>query len=140
MQKIDHSMIYALIAGTYTPICLITLRGGWGWSLFGTIWALAIGGIIWKSIGGMPEKLSLTLYIVMGWLAVIAFVPLINNMPPGALIWLLAGGLSYTIGSVIYAIENKFPRRKWFCLHDLWHIFVMTGSFCHFVMFFWYLI
>lgn len=140
MQKIDHSMIYAFIAGTYTPICIITLRGGWGWSLFGIIWALAAIGIVWKSLGRYNDLISTALYVIMGWLVVIAFVPLKNNLSHGGLGWLFAGGIAYTLGAVVYALEDHYPKRKWFNLHDLWHIFVLVGSFCHFAFFFWHVL
>jgi len=154
MQRIDHAMIYVLIAGTYTPICLTTIRGPLGWTLFGIVWALAAGGIVWKSIGGMPEILSLIVYIAMGWLAVVAFYPLMHSLSWSGLAWLFGGGIAYTLGAVIYALEDilekrknnninsnkKLPKRKWFTLHDLWHIFVIAGSFCHFAFFFWHIL
>ncbi|HVY01762.1 MAG TPA: hemolysin III family protein [Candidatus Nanoarchaeia archaeon] len=139
-QKIDHSMIYVLIAGTYTPICIAALGGAWGWSLFGAIWFLAALGIVWKSAFKMNKIISTIFYVIMGWLAVIAFIPLKSQLSPGALFWLFLGGLLYTLGAVIFSIESKFKKRKWFSLHDLWHVFVMAGSFAHFWLMFKYII
>lgn len=139
-QKIDHSMIYVLIAGTYTPICIASLGGGWGWSLFGVIWFLAVLGIVWKSAFTMSKIVSTIFYVLMGWLAVIAFIPLKSQLSSAALFWLFLGGLLYTFGAVIFSIEHKFKKRKWFSLHDFWHIFVMAGSFAHFWLMFKYII
>lgn len=135
-QKIDHSMIYVLIAGTYTPICIATLGGGWGWALFGVIWFLAILGIAWKAFFSMNKIISTVFYVLMGWLAVIAFIPLKSELSFAGLFWLFAGGIFYTLGAIIFSIEHKFNKRKWFSLHDLWHIFVMLGTFSHFWMMF----
>jgi hemolysin III len=139
-QKIDHSMIYVLIAGTYTPICIAALGGGWGWSLFGIIWGLTIFGIVWKAFFTMPKIISTIFYVVMGWLAVIAFVPIKSNISNGGIFWLVLGGVLYTFGSIIFSFEPKFKRRKWFSIHDLWHIFVMFGTFAHFWLMFRYIL
>jgi hemolysin III len=135
LQIFDHVGIYLLIAGTYTPICLVPLRGAWGWSLFGVVWGLALFGsiveIAWRSA---PRWLGLALYMVMGWLAVTIIGPLTRVLPGAALGWLVAGGIVYSIGAVIFALERP---RLWpgiFGAHDLWHVFVLGGSACHFVL------
>jgi hemolysin III len=135
LRMFDHIGIYLLIAGTYTPICLVPLRGGWGWSLFGVVWGLALFGIImevaWRSA---PYWLGLVIYMVMGWLAVVALRPLMHAMPAAALGWLVAGGIVYSIGAIIFATERP---RLWpgvFGAHELWHLFVLGGSACHFVL------
>ena len=124
---LDHSSIFLLIAGTYTPFLLVPLRGGWGWSLFGVIWALAITGIVFKAIFiNRMKKLSVVIYILMGWLVLIALNPMLDNIPPAGLWWLAGGGLSYTGGVVFYAMK----RIKY--THAIWHLFVLGGSICHF--------
>lgn len=124
----DHSSIFLLIAGTYTPITLIALRGTrWGWTIFGSIWGLAILGILFKLMFyGKLEKLSVVFYVLMGWLAVVAIKPMITNLPPGLLIWIAIGGLSYTLGIIFYA-WTKLPYS-----HSIWHLFVLGGSISHF--------
>ena len=124
----DHSSIFLLIAGTYTPITLISLRGtGWGWTIFGLIWGLAILGILFKLMFyGKLEKISVVFYILMGWLAVVAIKPMLANLPPGLLIWIAVGGLSYTLGIIFYA-WTKLPYS-----HSIWHLFVLGGSISHF--------
>jgi len=141
LRKIDHMMIYVLIAGTYTPVCLIPLRGGWGWSLLISIWGIAMTGIILKILWfNAPRWLSTLFYIIMGWLIAIAFVPLVRTMPVVAVLWLIAGGLLYTIGAIIYG--TKWPRlkSKVFGFHEVFHIFVLYGSFCHFWLMFRYVL
>jgi hemolysin III len=134
-QRIDHSMIFVLIAGTYTPVLLIALRDSLGWVLFGLIWGLAIFGIILKNIFFKKlQILSLILYLVMGWLVVFAIKPLLESVPFGMMIWFLAGGLSYTIGVVFY-VWKKLPYS-----HFIWHLFVLGGSITHFFGIFFYLI
>jgi hemolysin III len=135
LRIFDHSAIYLLIAGTYTPICLVPLRGGWGWSLFGVVWAMALFGIVaevaWRSA---PRWLSLVLYLIMGWLVLIALGPLARILPGAAVGWLVAGGIVYTVGTIVFALERP---RLWpgiFGAHDLWHVFVLGGSACHFVL------
>ncbi len=124
----DHGAIFLLIAGTYTPFTLGLLKGGWGWTLFGIVWGLAIFGVILKSVGGTRGgKLSTGLYLAMGWLAVLAAKPLWLNMPSWGLLWLVAGGLLYTTGVIFYAME----RMKY--SHFIWHLFVMGGTACHVV-------
>lgn len=135
LRRIDHMMIYVLIAGTYTPVCLVPLRGAWGWSLFGTIWGIALVGIIIKAFWmNAPRWLSTGIYITMGWLVVIAFWPLVKTVPAAGIGWLVAGGLMYTVGAVIYG--TKWPKitSKVFGFHEIFHLFVMAGSFCHFML------
>ncbi|HDQ46364.1 MAG TPA: hemolysin III family protein [bacterium] len=124
---LDHSSIFLLIAGTYTPFLLIPLRGGWGWSLFGVIWALATTGIVFKAIFiHRLGRLSVVVYILMGWMVLIALRPLLQNIPREGLWWLAGGGLCYTGGVVFYAMKSvKFA-------HAVWHLFVLGGSICHF--------
>ncbi len=131
LNKFDHSAIYLLIAGSYTPIALIALRGWVGWTIFGLIWALAIAGIIYK-IWFYSSKwriLSTWLYVIMGWLVVIAIVPVIKNVPAISLWFMLAGGLSYTTG-VIFFLYHKVPF-----FHLVFHLFILGGSVCHFFAF-----
>lgn len=140
MRRIDHIMIYILIAGSYTPFCLVALRGPWGWALLGSVWACAIAGtvmtVLWM---GAPRWLYTLLYAVMGWALVIAVRPLLLAMPVGGFVWLLIGGLFYTVGAVIYG--TKWPRLKpgVFGFHELWHLFVMAGSISHYWVMFRYI-
>ncbi|MDZ4806628.1 MAG: hemolysin III family protein [Candidatus Eisenbacteria bacterium] len=127
-QILDHGAIYLLIAGTYTPILLGALRGPWGWSLLGIIWALAIGGVVLKSVGGVRHpRLSTLLYVAMGWLIVVAARPMWTSMPGWGLFWLAAGGAAYTAGVLFYA--NDRLRYG----HFVWHLFVLIGTGCHFI-------
>jgi hemolysin III len=133
-QKIDHTAIYLLIAGTYTPFTLVTLRGAWGWSLFGVVWALAIIGIIQDILYGQGRRvLSVVIYLLMGWLAVIAIRPLMHVLPGAGIAWLVAGGVSYTIGVLFFALHEKIPYG-----HEIFHLFVLVGSACHYIMIFIY--
>ncbi len=135
LNVFDHSAIYVLIAGTYTPFLLVTLNGPWGWSLFGVIWGLAIAGVVFKMFfTGKYDKLSLIIYVLMGWLILIVIVPLIQNLSTMGLIWLLIGGISYSIGAVFYLL-NKMPFN-----HAIFHFWVLGGSICHFFAVFWYVI
>ncbi|MBE9547473.1 MAG: hemolysin III family protein [Proteobacteria bacterium] len=130
---IDHACIYLLIAGTYTPFTLVTLRGGWGWTLFAIVWGLAVVGIVFQIFFVYRFKVLATIvYILMGWLIVIAIKPLIAALPTSGLLWLLAGGLAYTSGAVFY-LWKSLPYH-----HAIWHLFVLLGSVCHFfaVMFY----
>jgi len=141
LRKIDHMMIYILIAGTYTPVCLIPLRGGWGWSLLISIWGIAMIGIILKVLWfNAPRWLYTLFYLLMGWLIVIAFVPLVRTMPIAAMLWLIAGGLLYTVGAVIYGTKWPKLKSKVFGFHEMFHVFVLYGSFCHFWMMFRYIL
>ncbi len=126
---LDHGAIYLLIAGTYTPFTLGRLRGPWGWTLFGIIWVLAVGGVVFKSLGGARyHRLSTGLYVAMGWLVIIAAKPLWVAMPAWGLFWLAAGGLAYTAGVAFYMAS---PRVRY--AHFVWHLFVLSGTACHFV-------
>ena len=126
LKILDHCAIYLLIAGTYTPFMIGALRGGWGWSLFGVIWGLALGGVCFKLFfTGRFQLLSTGIYIAMGWLIVIAAAPLVRTLEPATLAWLLAGGISYTGGTFFY-----HSRRVPFA-HAIWHLFVIGGSVCH---------
>ncbi len=127
-QILDHGAIYLLIAGTYTPFTLGVLRGPWGWTLLGLIWGLAIAGVLLKAIGGVRHpRLSTALYLVMGWLILVAAKPLWDAMPAWGLFWLVAGGLAYTVGVGFYAAT----RLKY--AHFIWHLFVLAGTACHFI-------
>jgi len=132
---IDHSCIYALIAGTYTPFMLVTVRGVLGWTLFAIIWSLTILGILFKAFFIHRFKIFSTLaYILMGWLVVFAIKPIFQTLPGGAIVWLVSGGLAYTGGTIFYA-WNRLPFN-----HAIWHSFVLTGSICHFFAVFFYVV
>lgn len=134
-QRLDHAMIYFLIAGSYTPITLLMPQRVWGWSIFGVVWAIALGGIIMKSFGiKMTGWLSVVMYIVMGWMILIAIHPLAQWLAPGALKWLFIGGVMYTAGCLFYALDKYVPRTRWFGMHEIFHVFVLAGSFSHFWM------
>jgi hemolysin III len=128
LVKFDHCAIYFLIAGTYTPFALVTLRGPWGWSLFGVVWGLAVLGILKELLLGRDRIPSVPLYLAMGWLAVVAAVPLVRELPGAGLIWLIAGGLLYTTGIVFYANDQR-----WRHAHGIWHLFVLGGTACHYM-------
>ena len=135
LQKIDHSMIFVLIAGTYTPICLTLLRGSLGFWLLSLVWSCAVFGILFKMFFfNIPRVLYTGIYLLMGWIAVFIVVPLYNAGGARSILWLLAGGLFYTAGGVIYAIQkpNIFP--SWLGFHELFHVFVILGSTAHYVM------
>ncbi len=136
-RKFDHIMIYVLIAASYTPICLGPLRGPWGWSIFGIIWGLAILGIILTSIWiKAPRALTTSIYVIMGWFVLIAAIPLIQVFKEAnllySLLWLLVGGIFYTIGGLIYAFKWPKIKFKHFGFHEIFHIFVMLGSACQY--------
>ncbi len=144
-KKFDHIMIYLVIAATYTPICLGPLRGPWGWSIFGVVWGLAVLGTILTAIWiKAPRWLTTTIYIAMGWLVIVMLYPLLttfqrlNALP--SLLWLLAGGIFYTIGGIIYGLKKAPFTTKHFGFHEIFHIFVMLGSFCQFWFIFHYLL
>ena len=143
LKKIDHMMISVLIAGSYTPVCLIVLKGKTGIILLSIVWAIAVAGILIKAFWVYcPKWVSSVLYIGMGWTCVLAFTQILNNMSPAAFGWLLAGGIIYTEGGVIYAL--KLPlfnnRHKNFGSHEIFHLFVMGGSACHFVVMYAFLL
>ncbi len=132
-RKLDHTSIYLLIAGTYTPFCLVTLRGAWGWSLFGIVWGLAAAGILIKYLDINTSRWIRTLlYVGMGWIAVIAIRPIWENLPLNGIYLLVAGGLAYSIGGIVYAVKKPNLSKK-FGFHELWHLFVLLGSFLHFL-------
>jgi len=135
LRIIDHASIYLLIAGTYTPFTLVTLHGTIGWVIFGTVWGLALIGMILKLFFTGKYNLILTImYVLMGWMAVFAIKPLIDNLPYEGLIWLIAGGISYTIGAVLYGIKKiKFN-------HAIFHMFVLVASFCQFISVYFYVL
>ena len=129
LRELDHHSIYLLIAGSYTPICLVTLRGPWGWSLFGIVWGLAVFGIVQEFVfKNTTRMLSLVIYVVMGWVAVIALVQILHVMGVAGFAWLIAGGLFYTIGIVFYVMDTRVTHA-----HGIWHLFVLAGSAAHYV-------
>ena len=135
LRKLDHIMIYILIAGTYTPICLGPLRGGWGWSIFGVVWGIALLGVFLTIFYlKAPRWITTGLYLAMGWLVVIATYPMIVTFSQAGMLyslwWLLAGGLLYTIGAIIYALKWPPLKNKYFGFHEIFHIFILLGSFC----------
>jgi len=133
LRLVDHCAIYLLIAGTYTPFTLGVLRGAWGWTLLGVIWALAFSGVAFKTIGGFRfPRLSGVAYLAMGWTCVVAIGPIVARVPPHGVAWLVAGGLLYSLGMVFYATT----RLRY--AHTVWHLFVLAGSGCHFLAVLWY--
>ncbi|MBP8214288.1 MAG: hemolysin III family protein [Propionivibrio sp.] len=136
LRKLDHLSIYLLIAGTYTPFCLVTLRGAWGWTLFGIVWGLAVIGML-QEIRPRSEAriMSLVIYAVMGWVVVIAIKPLLDHLETAGFAFLAGGGLLYTIGMVFYAFDSRF--RHW---HGIWHLFVIGGSLMHYIAIAFYVI
>ncbi len=143
LKKIDHMMISVLIAGSYTPVCLIVLKGKTGIILLSIVWAIAIAGILIKAFWVYcPKWVSSVLYIGMGWTCVLAFTQILNNMSSAAFGWLLAGGIIYTVGGIIYALKLPIfnSRHKNFGSHEIFHLFVMGGSACHFVVMYAFLL
>lgn len=141
LKKFDHMMIFILIAGTYTPVCLIVLNNSMGYLLCGIVWAIALIGILIKALWiHCPKWFSSILYIGMGWVCVIAITQLLKALSPAAFGWLLAGGILYTIGGIIYALKLSVfnAKHKCFGSHEIFHLFVMAGSACHFVLMFQY--
>lgn len=126
-RRLDHLAIYLLIAGTYTPFTLVTLNGVWGWSIFGSVWGLALTGMIIEFIPQKTRIVPLIIYLVMGWICLIAIKPLLQVLPMAGFGWLLAGGLFYTIGIVFYIYDKKVKH-----FHGIWHLFVLAGSVCHY--------
>lgn len=135
LNILDHASIYVLIAGTYTPLALITLQGVVGWSIFGVVWTMALTGVILKLFfTGRYQVFSTSMYVVMGWIIIFAVKPLFENLDLTGIIWLLAGGISYTLGAVFFSIEKiKFN-------HAIFHLFVLLGSFCHFMSIYYYVL
>lgn len=137
LRKIDHMMIFILIAGTYTPVCMVVLGDRTGWMLLALVWSIALVGIIIKACWiTCPKWFSSILYIAMGWVCVLAFTKIVRALPAAAFGWLLAGGIIYTAGGIIYALKLPIfnSRHKNFGSHEIFHLFVMGGSFCHYVM------
>ena len=132
LRRLDHAMIYILIAGTYTPFCLVALGGGWRWGLLGAVWGLALGGIGMK-LRWMhaPAWLSTALYVALGWAAIPAAAALARALPPGGMTWLVAGGVVYTLGALVYARRRPALWPGVFGAHELWHLFVLAGTGCH---------
>lgn len=142
-RKIDHMMIFVLIAGSYTPVCMIILDKTMGYRLLALVWAIALGGILIKALWiTCPKWFSSVLYISMGWVCVLVFGQLLSTLPRAAFLWLLLGGILYTLGGIIYAL--KLPvfnnRHKYFGSHEIFHLFVMAGSFCHFIFMYFYVV
>jgi hemolysin III len=128
LRVVDHCAIYLLIAGTYTPFTLVMLRGGWGWTLFGIVWGLAVFGVVFKIFFTGKFAIASTLvYLLMGWMAVVAIRPMVEDLPVAAIAWLVAGGLAYSVGTIFFAMHKvRFH-------HAIWHVFVLLGSVFHYV-------
>ncbi len=140
-RKVDHMMIFVLIAGSYTPVCLIVLGGDTGYTLLALVWGIALAGILIKACWiTCPKWFSSVIYIAMGWVCVLVFGRLLDTLCPAAFLWLLAGGIIYTAGGVIYALKLPLfnSRHKDFGSHELFHLFVMAGSVCHFIFMYFY--
>ena len=136
LRKLDHLSIYLLIAGSYTPFCLITLRGTWGWSLFGVVWTLGLIGML-QEIKPRSEAriMSLVIYALMGWIVLVAIKPLLENLGLPGFLWLAGGGIFYTVGIIFFAFDQRF--RHW---HGIWHLFVIAGSLMHFIAILFYVV
>lgn len=131
---IEHSAIFLLIAGTYTPFTLGVLRGAWGWTILGIVWSLAAIGVILKTLNKMHNPIiSTSLYLLMGWLILIAIYPLYIRIPTSGLLWLVAGGVAYTVGVIFFAADSRLRYG-----HFIWHLFVMAGTTCHYFAVLWY--
>jgi hemolysin III len=129
LRKMDHQSIYLLIAGSYTPFCLVTLRGPWGWSLLGVVWGLAIAGSLQDLRPRNDARiLSVVIYLLMGWAAVVALVPMVDALGRAGFAWVASGGLFYTVGIVFYALDARLKHA-----HGIWHLFVLAGSAAHFI-------
>lgn len=136
LRKLDHLSIYLLIAGSYTPFCLISLRGPWGWSLFGIVWTLAAIGMLQEiKLRSEARVLSLVIYAVMGWIVLVAIKPLLASLGVAGFLWLAAGGVFYTVGIIFFAFDQRF--RHW---HGIWHLFVIAGSLAHFTAIMFYVV
>jgi len=133
-HKLDHIAIYLLIAGTYTPFTLVSLRGAWGWSLFGVVWGLAVAGIVLDMLHRSGLRwLQMVIYLVMGWVVVIAWPQLVDVLPEAGIDWLVAGGVVYTLGTIFYGLDSRMKHA-----HGIWHLFVLGGSACHYIAVFVY--
>lgn len=141
LRKIDHMMIFILIAGTYTPICTVVLGGTTGWIMLSIVWGIAAAGLLINALWiTCPKWFSSLIYIAMGWICVLAFSKIIHALPPAGFAWLLTGGIIYTIGGIIYALKLPFfnSKYKYFGSHELFHLFVMGGSICHYILMYGY--
>jgi len=135
LMRIDHAAIFGLIAGSYTPICMIAMRGAWGWGLLIAVWVTAAVGILLTFLlKNGPEWPRVVLYVIMGWLSMIAFGPLQAALTPAGMAWLIGGGVVYSVGTIIFATDWPHLWKDKFSAHDLWHLFVLGGSACHFVV------
>ena len=137
LKKIDHMMIFILIAGTYTPVCMIVLGDKTGWTMLTLVWGIAIVGILINALWiTCPKWFSSLIYIAMGWVCILAITKILSSMPRAGFMWLLAGGIIYTAGGIIYAMKLPFfnSRHRYFGSHEIFHLFVMGGSLCHYVM------
>ncbi len=142
-RKLDHMMIFVLIAGTYTPICLLVLKGRIGMIMLALVWGIAVVGMVLKAFWvTCPKWFSSIIYIAMGWICLLVFPTLLRDLKTPAFLWLLAGGILYTVGGVVYALRLQAFNcvHKYFGSHEIFHLFVMAGSFCHFVVMYWYLV
>ena len=140
MRKLDHIMIFVLIAGTYTPICLLVLSKDIGYKLLFVVWSITIIGAFIKIFWiNAPRWVSAGLYLGMGWLSIFVFMPLVKSMAPGGLFWLSLGGILYTVGGIIYGLKKPNIDKPWFGFHELFHLFVLAGTFCHFMMMYFYI-
>ena len=129
LRKMDHQSIYLLIAGSYTPFCLVTLRGPWGWSLLGVVWGLAVAGSLQDLRPRNDARiLSVVIYLLMGWAAVVALVPMVNALGRAGFAWVASGGVFYTVGIIFYALDARLKHA-----HGIWHLFVLAGSAAHFI-------
>lgn len=140
LRKVDHMMIFILIAGSYTPICVIVLRNSIGYPLLALVWGTALVGILIKMFWiTCPKWFSSMIYIAMGWLCVLAMVPLVQSLPRAAFFWLTAGGVIYTVGGIIYALKLPIfnANHPYFGSHEIFHLFVMAGSLCHYIVMFY---
>ena len=136
LRELDHHSIYLLIAGSYTPFCLVTLRGPWGWSLFGVVWGLAVLGSLQELwLKNSARILSLVIYVLMGWVALVALVQLLHTLGTAGFAWLVAGGLFYTIGIIFYVIDSRLTHA-----HGIWHLFVLAGSASHYIAILFYVL
>ncbi|HEY8749379.1 MAG TPA: hemolysin III family protein [Tepidisphaeraceae bacterium] len=136
LTRLDCMAIFLLIAGTYTPLCLVTLRGPWGWGMLAAEWIMAAVGIGTLAVGRGDSKLARTiLYLCMAWVvALVAIVPIWRVLPGEAINWLLAGGIIYSVGAVVFILDRPHRWPRWFMAHDLWHVLVLAGSACHYVL------
>jgi len=140
MRKLDHIMIFVLISGTYTPICLLALKNTVGYTLLGVVWTITLIGVFIKIFWiNAPRWVSSGLYIGMGWISVLVFAPLVKSMALGGIVWLVLGGIMYTVGGVIYGLKKPNIDKPWFGFHELFHLFVLAGTFCHFLMMYFYI-